>query len=479
MLLRAGLYLLSHFTLYDMYPKIIASGILCLGFTLVQGQILTLPDAAERSVQNYHKIKAKKSLTDASSENISFRKSMYLPDVTAMVQQSFGSVNAQNGPMYAYGGLGVASTSMPLAEQNWNSAFGSLYLANINWNVFTFGRLKSELSAARAGYQVQVSDLDQEIFQHQIKVGAAYLNLVASQRLRYVQERNLFRAQVFYDMTESRANSGLIPEVDASLAKAEVSNARSAQIKAYDKVLAYSTDLAVLMGEPFQHYSIDSLYYTSEPPAAMVSGLSAGQHPVLLLQQHKINESVEQEKVALATKRPSLSAFGVIQGRGTGFDWNYVQDNTAYSSSYWKGAGIDRTNYIIGFNLSWNISNIFRNDHKQKQQQYLTQAFRHDYARMNEELLAQEALANAQYENARDNLKETKIQLESATLAYQQHSALYENGLTTLIDFTQALYALNRAEIEYEIAKNNIWQALLLQSAANGDLHMFLYSRSK
>jgi len=462
-----------------MYPKIIAFGMLCLLTANANGQVLKLSDAFERSTKNYHTIKSKEARVKASSQHIDFQKSQYLPDVTALAQQSFGTINALNGPMYAYGGLGAASTSMPLSEQNWNSAFGSLYLANVNWNLFTFGRLKSQVTAAKADQVVKISDLDQEIFQHQVKVGATYLNLIASQRIKYVQERNHYRAKIFFEMTESRANSGLIPEVDASLAKAEVSNALSAQIKAYDKELHYSKQLAVLMGEPFQHYQMDSLYNTSQPHAPVDNRTSFANHPAMVFQQSRIDHSIENERLAQANRMPTLSAFGVIQGRGSGFDWNYVQDNSAFSSSYLKGVGINRGNYLLGFNLSWNLTNIFRNDHKKKEQQYITQSFKHDYDLMNEELLAQDALAKARFENAEENLQETKTQLEAASLAYKQHTALYENGLTTLVDFTQALYTLNRAEIEYEIAQNNIWQALLLQAAAQGDLNLLLNASQK
>lgn len=462
-----------------MYPKFIVFGVLCLFGTTARGQALELSDAFQRSTKNYHTIKAKEALVEASVQHVDFQKSQYLPDVTALAQQSFGTINAQNGPMYAYRGLGAASTSMPLAEQNWNSAFGSLYLANVNWDLFTFGRLKSQVSSAQANQRLKISDLDQEIFQHQIKVGATYLNLIASQRIKYVQERNHYRAKVFFEMTASRAHSGLIPEVDASLAKAEVSNALSAQIKAYDKELHYSKQLAVLMGEPFQHYQMDSVYNTSKPYVFIDGPTSFVDHPAMVFQQSRIDYSIENEKLAEASRMPTLSVFGVIQGRGSGFDWNYVQENSAFSSSYLKGVGIDRGNYLLGFNLSWNLTNLFRYDHRRKEQYYITQSFKHDYKLMNEELLAQDALAKAQFRNAEENLLETKTQLESASLAYKQHTALYENGLTTLVDFTQALYTLNRAEIAYEIAQNNIWQALLLQAAAQGDLNLILNASQK
>jgi len=55
-----------------------------------------------------------------------------------------------------------------------------------------------------------------------------------------------------------------------------------------------------------------------------------------------------------------------------------------------------------------------------------------------------------------------------------QRSVLYKNGLTTLVDLTQALFALNKAETDRDIAYTNVWQALLIKSAAMGDYNLFI-----
>lgn len=461
--------------------RFIALAAFCGLSTVSYAQTLQLPDALQRSIQNYEKIKAKEALVQASQENTNYQKSQYLPDFTVLAQQSYGTINAQNGPMYGYGGLGSAATSMPLADQNWNAAFGSLYLANINWNLFTFGRIKNQVQQARVEERQSAADLEQEKFQHQVKVGAAYFNLFASQRIKYVQEKNLERAQVFMSTTLSRAASGLIPGVDASLAKAEVSNAQSARIKAYDMELEYSKTLAVLLGEEYQRFTLDSVF-TSKTPVLIQYHL-AGQdtpsqnlinHPLLQWQKSKISASTQLEKVQRSQKLPSLSAFGLVQGRGSGFQSNYVQDNSDFSKSYLKGVGIDRGNYLAGLTLSWNLTNLYRFGAKVKQQRYQTQALQNEYHLMHEELSAQAQLANAKLKNAADNFEETKIQVKAAADAYRQNTTLYRSGLTTIVDLTQSLYALNRAEIDFEIARNNIWQALLLKSAAAGELSVLL-----
>ncbi len=111
-------------------------------------------------------------------------------------------------------------------------------------------------------------------------------------------------------MTDSRAKSGLIPEVDASMAKAEVSNAKSFQIKSYDKVLEYSKQLAVFLGEDFKTYQLDSLYSTTIPKNILSPENSdVSKHPLLLLQQSKVDQSLQSETLVKPQRLPNLSDF--------------------------------------------------------------------------------------------------------------------------------------------------------------------------
>src|SRR5687768_17255199 len=128
----------------------------------LQGQhVLTMQEALELGVKNYGSLKSKSFQVQSSQYALSQVKREYLPNVVLSAQQVYGTVNGQNGPLYGFGGFGVASSGLPLAEQNWNAAFGALYLANINWEVFTFGRARGRVEVANASLDVAESDLAQ------------------------------------------------------------------------------------------------------------------------------------------------------------------------------------------------------------------------------------------------------------------------------------------------------------------------------
>lgn len=188
--------------------------------THAQQKTLTLKDAIQTALNNYGTIKAKSNYVNASTANVRENQREQLPDLNLSAQQDYGTVNSNFGPSYGYRGLSVSSSGPTLPSQNWNAAFGALYLANINWDFFSFGKARQKVAVAKSGLFRDVADLSQEQFQHEIRVSTAYLNLLAAQELTVAQQKNLDRASEVLKVVVARAKSGLNPGVDSSLAGA-------------------------------------------------------------------------------------------------------------------------------------------------------------------------------------------------------------------------------------------------------------------
>jgi len=126
--------------------KIIYLGFLSvLIITKVQAQkVLSIKDAEQTALANYNSIKAKANQLNASRALLTETRTEQLPDVNLSAQQDYGTVNGQNGPLYGYRGFSVASSGPALPDQNWKAAFGSLYLANVSWDFFSFGRAREK-----------------------------------------------------------------------------------------------------------------------------------------------------------------------------------------------------------------------------------------------------------------------------------------------------------------------------------------------
>jgi outer membrane protein TolC len=440
-----------------------------------QQKVLTMKDAEQLALNNYASIKAKASQLNASKAFLSETKSEYLPDLSVSGQQDYGTINGQNGPLFGYNGLSVASAGPALATQNWNAAFGSLYLANVNWNFFAFGRAVEKVKVQKSVVTRDESDLTQETFQHQVRTAAAYLDLLAAQQLAKAQQDNLTRSLDLQKVVAARVKNGLNPGVDSSLANAEVSNARIALTNAQETVQEQGNQLAQYLGIPPQGFLLDSVFVTQSPNNVdPQSTLDPDNHPILQYYQNRIKVSDQQAKYYRTLGLPTFTLFGTYQGRGSGFNADYGTNQNDYNSNYGSGADPTRFNYLLGVGVVWNFTSTFRVHYLVKSQKFTSQQYKDEYDLVHQQLEDQQVLAETRIANAVKNYREVPTEVKAASDAYLQKYTLYKNGLANSVDYTQALYTLNRAEVDKAITANNIWQAVLYKAAATGDFGVFI-----
>ncbi|MBO9570794.1 MAG: TolC family protein [Chitinophagaceae bacterium] len=435
---------------------------------------LSLTEAVETGVKNYLSISAKNNYAEASRSSVEQARRDYWPNANIAAQQDYGTINGQNGPLYGFGGLNVASSGLPLDHQNWNAAFGALYLANVNWDFFAFGRARYKVKTAEAIATRDRSDYEQEIFQHKIKVASAYLNLLAAHHLTTSWRKNLERTDTLKKIIVAKALNGLVPGVDSSQANAEVSNAIIELTRAIDFEQEQANRLSVLMGVPSQRFILDSLFLL-KIPAALTDTITQApvEHPVLAWYKNRKLVSDEQSHYFNTFKYPVFSLVGVYQFRGSGFSSNYAQNQDLFTKDYWEGIKPVRTNYLIGVGLTWNITQPFRISQQVKAQNFISAGLNDEYNLANQQIQAQLDLSATKIKNALSNYEQAPVQVKAAQDAYLQRATLYRNGLSDLVSVTQAAYVLIRAETDRDIAYNNVWQALLLRAAAAGSFELF------
>jgi outer membrane protein TolC len=320
------------------------------------------------------------------------------------------------------------------------------------------------------------NDLEHEKFQHEVRVAAAYLNLLAAQKLKVTQQKNMERAAALRNVVLARTKNGLNPGVDSSLANAEVSNAKIALTNAADYEAEQAGQLAQLMGDSLRIFALDT-FFVSRIPSSLFDTVSAKaeDHPLLKFFKSRLESSRAQEKYYNRFKYPVFSLVGIYQSRGSGFHEHYSEaDPSDFTKSYWNGISPSRQNYLIGMGVTWNLTGIKRTNQQVMTQQWTSRGLQDELELVNRQLSVQLSLADQKIKNAISNATEAPVQLKAATDAYLQKSVLYKNGLANIVDITQALFTLNRAEIDREISFNNVWQALLLKAAATGDFNLFL-----
>jgi len=444
-----------------------------LKFSHSYGQkVFSLKDALAEGIKNYGIIKAKTNYAKASKISVEQVKRENLPNFTISAQHDFGTVNGQFGPLFGFNGLGVASSGPPFAQQNNNAAFGASYVGNINWDFFAFGNAKEKVKVAEAIAAKDSKDLDQELFQHKIKIAAAYLNLIAAQQLKRSYEKNLNRADTFRRIAIAKVLSGIIPGVDSSQANAEYSSAKIGLTKSIDQEAELSNQLFQLLGIAPQVYILDS-FFINRIPKISADSVAIQKHPLLQFYQSRIKANEAQSRFIKTSSYPVFTAVGVLQGRGSGFNSDYLFNPLDFTKNYWTGISPTRTNYLLGVGVSWNVTQPYRIAQQLKSQNLISRGLQEEYELVNQQINAQLQLSDVKIINALRIYNETPMQIKASTDAYIQKSVLYKNGLTNLVDLTQTLYVLVRAETDRDIANNNVWQALLLKAASSGDFGIF------
>ena len=457
----------------------LSASLLSLGMAHAQAQNqqpLLLSQAIETGVHNYQSILAKQNIVRSSEALLRNARNQYLPNVSLGVQQVYGTINSQFGPLTPYGLAGVSSSGPIASHQSWNAAFGATYLVNTNWEVFTFGKLTSSIKLSEQRVRRDSADLLQEEFVQGVKVASAYLNLLIAQRLIKNAESNLYRATQLQQVVLARTKSGLNAGVDSSVANSEVSAAKLNLIGSVDNEQQLRSQLTVLLNAaPANEINLDSSFFKNIPSTLNTSAEDVNRNPQLEYYKTVIDESSITASYLRKSILPSLNLFGIGQGRGSGFDYNYTPDlSSRFTKNYFDGVNPIRANYAAGVSLAWNIMSIKKIHEQVVAQNFLTEAYKNQSDLVSSALRNQLVLSNQRISSSLQRYKEVPIQYKAAADAYTQKSVLYKNGLTNIVDLQQTLYALNKAETDVSIAYINVWQALLLKAAASGDFNLFL-----
>lgn len=436
-------------------------------------QNLLLSQAVQTGLQNYQSIQAKQNYLRSSAELVKNTRNEYLPNLVASIQQNYGTVNGQYGPLATYGVAGTSSSGPTYNTQNWASAFGGVYVFNSSWEAFSFGRLKSRINYSISQVNKDSADVVQEQFIQSVKISGAYLNLLVAQTLTKSARANLERANYVQQVVLARTKSGLNAGVDSSIANAEVSKAKLLIIDAVSNEQQFNNQLAQLMNVTPVEYIADSSYL-KVLPQTFTSPVTVDQNPQVKYYKTRIDQSNSYANLLAKSILPGVNIFGIFQSKASGFDYNYNAGNNNYSKSYFDGVNPTRSNYVAGVSIAWNIMSIAKIKHQVTAQNFVSRGLQNEYDLVNTQLKDQLLLSDQRIENSLQSWHEAPIQFKAASDTYLQKSVLYKNGLSNIIDLQQALYLLSRAETDMSVAYISVWQSLLQKAAASGDFNLFL-----
>jgi outer membrane protein TolC len=158
-----------------------------------------------------------------------------------------------------------------------------------------------------------------------------------------------------------------------------------------------------------------------------------------------------------------------VFARGSGANPDGTLDGSA------SGLGLQRVNWAAGVQVVF--PNLFDFTSLHAREAAAAASTRSAAALYDEALLtiaSEQQAAAAVVEAARAIAAATPQQLAAAQQGETQARARYQAGLANIVEIADAQSLLAAAEVEDQLARVDIWRALLAEAAANGDLSPFV-----
>lgn len=431
---------------------------------------ISLSEAIDLAVRNYPAIKAKRAEKSIAEFTLKAAQTENLPDVIAQHQYQLATNNSLAGATFPLQSPFPSVSGGIRPENIYQPVWGSFTNLQVNWQAFTFGKIKANIEVAQKVAVRQQFDYENEIFQQQVKVVDAYLALLVFQKTVRIQEVNLQRAQTFRDATNAKVISGLRAGIDSSFASAEVSKAKLLLYQSQQNERTQRIRLGQLMGIATGTMAADSMQFYQKLPTLPKDYPDISQNPLLKVFNSQIDVIRSRSAAIKKSYYPSIIVNASVWGRGSGVS----NSSDKYSSKITDGIGYQVGNYLLGVGVSWNLTRIYGIRHQVSAELQRAEQFQYLLEEEELRLNSQSENANIQIGLAMEQALESPVQTIAARGAYQQATARYESGLATLPEVSQAFLLLNRAEVDQSIAVNNVWRALLLKAASVGNLSIFL-----
>lgn len=433
-----------------------------LGLTSWLSHAQSLPELVKQAVANYPLLKAKGYELQSRTSQVSLAKSAALPSLDAAYQLNYATYNNITGMATAQSFVPISGP--PSSGNTYDAVFGTAGGLLLNWEPFAFGLTKSKIKTAQAQQGYQQADQEMEIFQHQIKMINAYLDVMMANELIKVYTKNQERAEHHLRIVQALSRSGLRPGSDSALFAAELSRSKIERMN-YEKLKStHEINLSELLGGTGS-YSIDTTFFKSLP--SLPSETVSQEHPMIRLSSSRAMINKQEKSYLQKTLYPKLSFWGTAYARGSGIRYDgYVNAE--------DGLSFSRYNYGAGLVLSMPLLRFTSVRHQVNAQESLIKAEEEKLNAVKLQLSKQNEVAEMTLNNSIRVAQESPTYYLSAEFSYKALLSRYNSGLVNYADLIQSQYTLIKSESDLKRAYMDAWKALLYKAAVQGDITIFM-----
>jgi outer membrane protein TolC len=414
-------------------------------------------------------------LTDSAAISITKAQaaethSNWLPNLRLNYQSDIGTNNNVAGPYFGFGIIPSDSRGVRITS-NTTAVSANVGVAALDWEIYNFGSYGAQNKVANSDVRVEQNQFARSKYDLQAYTINNYLQLLRLHNLLIIQSQNIERNAEILRSIQSLAKSGVRAGVDTSISEAELSKARLNYIELANQVKQVQLQLSAVSGLPYQSIIPDTtaeMQLIGQSAALQTFNPDTTNHPLINYYRSVYQNSLQREQMVKKSYNPKISLEAAAWGRGSSVDAN---DNFHSLST---GFGLDRSNYLVGIGISYNLFDLRRRQLKLHTQKAATEYDSRKLAEQKQLLSISANQANVELETARQRLQEIPNQLKAANDGYRQKLSLYKNGLTDIIELDAALNILYRAETDYAQAKYAYSGALFQKAVTENQVNTVL-----
>lgn len=431
-------------------------------------QTLTLEQAIQYATDHYPTIKAALEQANASAAGVDVARAAYLPRLDSLWQSNRGTANNVVGqvlPQNVIPSLTGPVLPSTTADSVWGSAVGALF----SWEPFDFGLRHAGVSSAEAALTQARANETLTRLDVQGAVATAFLGVAAAQKAVVATQADVERRNILLQAVQTLVTNQLRPGADQSRIEAERAAAQTRLIQAQQGLAIAQATLNRVLGSTTGGIVVAADALTARVPAGDLTPTAAATHPFARVRQAAVDQARAQEEVLARTDLPRVLVQSSVFARGSGANPNGVFDGGI------DGLGLQRANWAAGVEILF--PNVFDFSGLRARKAAAAATERASSALYDEAILtvtSQQQTATAMLQAARAIAANTPIQLAAAQQSERQARARYDAGLATIVDVADAQSLLAQAEVQDQLARVDVWRALLGAAVTQGDLNPFL-----
>jgi outer membrane protein TolC len=426
---------------------------------------LRLDAAVDLALKNYPAIRAAAGQTRTARAGVTLARTAFLPRTDLLWQENVATRNNVAGLLLPQGVL--PSVSGPVTNPaSYGGVSGSAAGLLLSWEPIDFGLRRANVTVAEDLVKQATAGMQVTELQVALAAADAFLTALAADEVVRAAQANVDRLQVLDTAVTTLVQNQLRPGADASRADADVATARIQLFRSQRAAAFAHAALAEAIGLAGEDLTLDAGPLLERMPAgASLPAVGAEAHPAAQARLAAVDTVRERERALTHAYVPRVTFQTALASRGAP---GVGAANT--------GGGLfpSTTNWAVGVTVSFpvfDLAGVRARRELEAGNEAIEQA---QYDRTVQALRAATARARADLESARLIAAATPVALNAARQAEAQVRARYDAGLATLTEVADAQRLLTQAEIDDRLARLGIWQALLADAGARGDLAPFL-----